>query len=470
MLAVALVGVLSTPASPTSFPDPQSRASAERGAAYLASVQGPDGSLPAGFSAHDTADATVALAAGGSVEALERAVAYLEANAAGDATTGPYTGKIVSGLVAAGRDPRAFAGTDFMAKLAGYHNPATGSYGGNLYGDALAMAAWLAGGEELGLGASTRLKRRQCPDGAWHFSGGCSEDGARDTDTTAMVLSVLAAADGPTAPEVSAGREWLLASQNDSGCWGANPAAEAASKDSANSCGLAISAVVALGEDPNAAPWAAGTRNPPAALRSLQQNSGAFHSQHGAPGGVTYATVQAIPALAGWSYPVDPPETAGDGPDDGRGHTPVGSGSSPSTTETTTAAGTAKDGSSHGGSSGGSTKTDEAGDERPAPTIPSRVAHADASTTTTTTNAAPGDSSPVGGETVASGRGDPRVTARLGGDSPRRRGRAAIVAEFSLGLLSSVTVISAWRWRRRWKRTALGLIPFGSPASKSDDP
>lgn len=306
----ALAGLLVGSARAAEFPDPESEASARRGAAYLAGTQGPDGSIPEGgkpAAQGGTAEALVALAAGDQDQAVTRAVEHLRDSARADVTEGenqgPRTGRVVSALVVAGEDPRSFAGLDFVAHLESQHNPVTGSYGGTtLYGDGLAMLGWLAAGEELLVASVNRLLLRQCDDGAWHWSGSCT--GGRDTDTTVLAMSALVAARGPGDDAVVEARAWLTETQNPSGCWGSDPTDEANSADSANSCGLVLSTIVALGEDPNGPPWSEGDRRPAAALREFQQESGEFHSRLGSPGATGYATVQAVPGLAGWAYPV----------------------------------------------------------------------------------------------------------------------------------------------------------------------
>lgn len=274
-------------------------AAAVEGGRHLARRQGPDGAVPRGWRPDQVAEAVVALAAGGDQpEALRRAVAFLRVRADAAATTGPYTGRIVSGLVAAGEDPRRFGGVDLVARLESFHDPVSGGYGGdNLYADTLAMAALLAAGGNLPEASVRRLHLNQCDDGGWSHRIGCL--GPPDADTTAMATAVLAAATGSESSEVRAGRGWLLRAQRPSGCWGL----EAGDVANANSCGLVLAALAGLGEDAAAAPWTDGGRDPVAALRSLQLPSGAFAYQAGGDAD-DYATIQAVPGLAAWPQPL----------------------------------------------------------------------------------------------------------------------------------------------------------------------
>lgn len=464
---VALAGLTPDPARAASFPDDASAESARRGATYLASQQAADGSVPAGESAPSTADAIIAMAAGGEWEAVDVAVHYLEQTARRDATSGPYTGKIVSALVAAGENPRDFAGVDFMAKLADFYDEEDGNYAGvSLYADTLAMAAWIAGGETLPAKAVEYLKALQCIDGAWYWSGKCPIKDGRDTDTTALAISVLVAADGTNGLAVTTARNWLLDNQNETGCWGSNPPlGGSAAKDSANSCGLVLSAIVALGEDPNAAPWSDGSRNPAATLRTLQQDSGVFYSKKDNPGDFIYATKQAVPGLAGWKYPVSAPDEEEAGEATPPSTSPDGSG--PGTTPTT------------GASRRNGATWQDTGDE---PSTPPRAggdedARAERSATgelattsmvrsqSVTTTTLPGSTETFDDtmELLA-----PRPTLRSPGDSVRvtiepdpTRQPMRPAAGVAVGTLTSVTAGVGWYARRRLIRPALTILRAG---------
>jgi hypothetical protein len=235
---------------------------------------------------------------------------------------------VVAGLVAAGEDPRTFAGVDWVQRLELSYVPGTGSYGGeSFYADVLAMLGVLAAGRPLPLGAVERIRVNQCNDpakpavhGGWTWQVGCV--GTPDTDTTSLAMSVLVEAAGPDGADVRRARDWLLGGRHVDGCWGHTRG----KFENANSCGLGVSAVLALGEDPRAAPWGDETVNPARRLRAFQRESGGLAYRAVSTKPDDYATVQAVPALAGWSYPVsgpdepedpDGPEAPGDqAPDD----------------------------------------------------------------------------------------------------------------------------------------------------------
>lgn len=364
MAAACGVGVIVGASASAITPDRASAESARRGAAYLATTQGEDGSTPDTWPANAVAETVVALVAGGAPgAAIADAVDFLadkalsDVNGASNSKKGPYAGRIVSGLVAAGENPRAFAGTDFVALLLSFFNPVTGGFGGdNVYADGLAMLGVLAAGELLPDAAVTRLRLSQCDDGGWSYRVGCA--GPSDTDSTVLAMSVLAAKVGPNMPEVGEARQWLLDTQNDTGGWGF----EDAYADSANSTGLALSGIAALGEHPGASPWTAGDRRPLEALRSLQLDSGVFQKVAPEPGAEPepndYATVQAVPGLAGWAYPVSPQPPPG---------TPTSvpaprSGSGPGSPSSSSNAGTGATASSNGEDNGAAVTPGPAGE------------------------------------------------------------------------------------------------------------
>lgn len=361
------------------FPDQASAGSAREGAKYLVTVPGAHGSGPEEerWRVDQVAETTIALVAGGGQDAtVERALDYIATHAAafldpvdGEAN-GPRVGRVVSGLVAAGRNPRDFGGIDWVARLELYYVPGSGTYGGeNFYADTLAMLGVLAAGEALPIGAVERVQVNQCDDedhpardGGWTWQASCL--GAPDTDTTAMATSVLVATLGADAPEVREAREWLLHTQRDTGCWGLNPTS---SFDNTNSCGLAVSAVVALAEDPRRAQWADGEDDPVSRLRSLQLPSGGFKYRAASAGANPYATVQAVPGLAAWSYPVSAAMTERSAGHDGTG----GGGGNGSTTTSPGASGGGEGiGESAGGRGSGEPSTSTAGDRDDSPTSP----------------------------------------------------------------------------------------------------
>lgn len=275
---------------------------AREGARYIASQQTPTGSFfAANYPADGVADAIVALVAGGAREPIPDALAYLRRNGPARADErAAYAGRIVMGLVAAGRDPRAFGGVDYVAKITSRYDPVSGRYDNGIYAGALAMLGVLAAGEQLPDQALTFLRANQCTDGGFGHEQACT--GGADVDSTAIVLSVLVATGiGPDDATRARARTWLRGAQNDDGGFPASPTVDP-HPTNANSTGLALSAIAALGEDPAA--WGRGTATPLTALRALQRPSGGFTYAADSPQEDPFATVQAVPGAAGLAYPI----------------------------------------------------------------------------------------------------------------------------------------------------------------------
>jgi hypothetical protein len=298
--ACALAGALTL--APAAY-GASARARAEaagRGARYLESRQGSNGAVGSISSADGVAEAITSLVAGGGGEAgVRRALALVEANGVERAEArAAYAGRIVMGLVAAGRDPRRFGGYDYAARLASFFDPVTGAYDRGIYSDALAVLGVIAATGSIPARAADYLRANQCVDGGFGHEEACAF--GADLDTTALVVCALTGA-GESGPALRKAREYLVSARNIDGGFGHHPG----EVTNANSTGLVLSALAALREDPGTAPWRSGDTDPVGALLRLQSSSGGFRFV--ASGGTDdYATVQGIVGMAGRAYPVRP--------------------------------------------------------------------------------------------------------------------------------------------------------------------
>jgi hypothetical protein len=285
-----------SPVAPTGDP-------VEVATAWLVAQQAEDGGF-IGFSGESdaglTADALQALraaeVAGVDVAAaIERAGAFLvETGPAYAATGAGQSAKVVLGLVAAGVDPTAVGGTDLLANI-GPADVETGLFGGGVYGHALVLLAHAATGQTVDAAMVDALRAHQIDDGAWAFDG-TTDSGAGDSNTTALAIQALVATGNGDDPMLTAATAYLQASQIDSGAFGFQPGGEA----DANSTALALQAIVAIGDDPTGSAW----NDAASALPAFLNPSGALRFTDDEPADNIYATVQAIPALAGLPLPV----------------------------------------------------------------------------------------------------------------------------------------------------------------------
>ncbi|HEV2757412.1 MAG TPA: hypothetical protein VG318_16735 [Actinomycetota bacterium] len=214
--ATAAILALAASAVPA-FAAPGRRARAVAATRYVADNQTDTGAITGGFSQFGTtADAVVAFVAARRGERqIRRAVRWLEENVEEASTLG-LKAKLVFALVAAGKDPRSFAGHDLVEEIQASQTD-SGQYGGESDTEvgyhALAMLALSAAGEAPPGNASQWLVDAQCGDGGWQFDEPSSEgddqhcfdssaenDFARsDTNTTAHAVMALAGAPGPEA-------------------------------------------------------------------------------------------------------------------------------------------------------------------------------------------------------------------------------------------------------------------------------
>lgn len=243
--------------------------------------------------------AAVVAAANGPSTVIDAAMAYVATHGPARADDrGGHAARIVLGIRATGGAPRAFAGTDYVEALRAHYNAVTGTYDNGVYANALAVLAAASVGVMPSSNTLEYFRLSACANGGMSHEAGCVQ--APDIDTTAMAIIALRASRiSASDPVVAGARRFLLDTQNADGGWGLEPE----HPTNANSTGLAISAVLSLGERVATAPWRDGPRDPARALRALQMPSGAFSYLAGQRAN-DYATVQALPALAGASYPL----------------------------------------------------------------------------------------------------------------------------------------------------------------------
>ncbi len=320
-LVATLMVVASSPASARvpagavvpAAASPSRTDSARDAASWIVAQQKSGGAF---FSEDQPADATaetiVALVSAGVAGApVERALRYVERTGRDRATRAAYAGRIVMGLVAAGRDPRSFGGVDYVKVIEDAYNPATGTYETGLYSDALAILGLVAARRPVPAQAITYLRANQCPDGGFAHDPGCIPKA--DTDTTSMVIAVAAGA-GTSAGVAwddawyARARSWLRSALNDDGGYPHTPGGAT----NANSTGLALSAIAATRQSEAAWSNARGVQ-PGAGFASLRHGSGGFKYQAGDRDPNGYATVQIIPGLMRAAYPVRPAAAARSG-------------------------------------------------------------------------------------------------------------------------------------------------------------
>jgi hypothetical protein len=277
--------------------------------AYLLAAQSNDGSIDGSLG--ETADFAIGAAAagfdpatlrgcGGSGGTAPGALDFI-ATASDSAATDPAkTGKAALAVVAAGGDPRSFAGRDLLARLTSLHHPDTGKFGdGSTFGQSFAILALVASRADVPAEASTQLAALQDPDGSWSYGSAPVVAGNGDTNSTAIALMALDAA-GVHAAD-STGLAYLKTQQlADGGFPYQNSDMFGPPASDPDSDAIVLEALLRAGQDPDAAAWSKGGATALTHLRSMQGADGGF--EYPGMGESAFTTSQVPAALVRAPY------------------------------------------------------------------------------------------------------------------------------------------------------------------------
>lgn len=277
---------------------------------YLNSEQNTDGSIG---SFVDSAWVTMAIAAVGEdphdwQTGGNSIVDYLAASSGSAGSSTDYS-RMILATVAAGEDPSDFGGMDFISLLEGTHDGGQMGDESLINDDAFGIMALISSGRDTGSSiindSVDYILTNQNPDGGWGFSVG----GDSDVDmTAACIMALIAAGESESSSAMINALNFIDSTQAENGgflSWGTT---------NADTDSWGISAIAAVGEDPDGSGWTNGSGNSPVDdLITHQQASGAFYFQDGAPGAwPVQTTAKAIIALRGKYYPVVSVETEGE--------------------------------------------------------------------------------------------------------------------------------------------------------------
>jgi hypothetical protein len=191
------------------------------------------------------------------------------------------------------------------------------------YRQSLALLALAAADVQPPADAVRWLQQQQCPDGGWQafrpdLDAPCTAPDSvayagQDVNSTGLAVQALVAVGDDAG--AAAGLAWLAAHQSADGGWAYYPDGAPGNASDANSTALALSAFSAAGVP---APRAPGGAGPLDALLGLQVGCAGAAAEQGAftffGSANDYATVQATLAAAGGSLPVEAGSLSDDAP------------------------------------------------------------------------------------------------------------------------------------------------------------
>jgi len=333
--------LVATPATTAAADTATNAQRAQRGAQWLANQIKANGGFIKNFGVADpvnTAYAVIGLrAAGIDKPASDNAIRYLKKQIGpalqlqGRDSAGALADYIMAS-VADAQDPRHFGGTAAKNNLvnrllatARKTGPDKGLFGAQdpkfdgAFRQGLALAALAAvhvsSSDARVTGAIAWLTKQQCANGLWQAyrakpATKCAAANPQtftgpDTNSTAFALMGLAA--WKKFPRQAAALNALKAAQSSDAGWPFVAAKNQASDP--DSTALVIQALVSQKSSPTLARWKRGSASPYTALGAYQldctnPNFGAFWFPGSPTDANTFATVQAVPAMAGKPFPV----------------------------------------------------------------------------------------------------------------------------------------------------------------------
>ena len=202
-------------------------------------------------------------------------------------------GQALTAISAANENPRKFGpdSLDLVYAIKANYDPNTGIFGSSTPGNVTDQVWGI-----LGLAASSAgvpaeavdwLSNAQMEDGSWNDGFGSF------LDTTPLALMALLASGHKSSDssEVLNGLDFIQANQQPNGGW----QTQWDSTTNANTTGVMLQAINALGQDPTDGVWQKEEGNPQSALVALQKENGAI----GGDFANTYSTADAIIGLSG---------------------------------------------------------------------------------------------------------------------------------------------------------------------------
>lgn len=208
-------------------------------------------------------------------------------------------------LTAVGQNPSTYPDSDLVVALKSYYNNSqigdVGLLNDDIFGALALVSASVPTTDTILTDAKSFILNNQNTDGGWAYTVG----GTSDTNMTAAAIAALRSLGVPVTDAVlQSAKSYLQSAQNPDGGFPYDPVSPWGTNSDASSDAWVISAIYALGENPNT--WTQDGNNPITHLESLQAGSGYFAYQLGSPedGFSVNTTAYALIALSGKYLPI----------------------------------------------------------------------------------------------------------------------------------------------------------------------
>ncbi len=225
---------------------------------------------------------------------------YLRDNASANLDPNKATDweRSILAIVAAGENPRAFGGINYIDKLLSFYQSNQMGDASMLNDDFWGILALTSIGEnpQAVQNIKSFIINHQNSDGGWGWTVG----GNSDADNTgAATLALMAAGESPGSQAIVKALSYLKTQQQNDGGF----VSEGVTNSAVNS--WVINALNSVGQSPIAEEWRKSGNNPIGHLLGLQDADGAFKWSAAQRTNPQWMTAYAIPALLGKSYPRD---------------------------------------------------------------------------------------------------------------------------------------------------------------------
>lgn len=320
-MVTLLMLIITTSIYAVNYPTQDSISSAYRALGYLRGQQADDGGFPPDYSGREGATASVimSIASAGQdpnswIKNGKSPYDFIKDSdkikeLANESKAKENAGKIAKGmilpLICGEKNPKDFAGYDWIKILNKGYNASTGQFGDAAVNHMWSMLALEAAGEVVPALAISWLKNNQENNGSWAWDQKGSTYGGDTNDTALAIQTLIACGEKSTSDSIKKAISYLHTQQNDDGGFSYQKPSPYGTDTDTASTSWVIQGLLAAGEDISADSWEKNNHSPIDALLKLQLSSGAFRYMMSTVEPDFLSTYQAVPTLMGKTFPIE---------------------------------------------------------------------------------------------------------------------------------------------------------------------